>query len=347
MSLRIGIIGAGRAGRIHARSFSHHVERAALVAMSDPSPEARAQVESEYGVTTYADYQQMLESGIDAVVVVTPTKYHAQIVENCASAGKHVLCEKPMAMDTTQCLRMIDAAEKAGVKLQIGFMRRFDSGFRRAKELIDAGEIGQVVSVKALTHGPSIPKPWMYDISASNGPLAEVSSHDIDAVRWLSGAEVQSVYAVAGNYRSPEALEEWPDFYDTVLLTAQLNNGALGLVDGAQGVRYGYDSQVEVLGTNGRIDVGDLAANRVVLHSSDGRSTRDIVKTWGDLYRDAYVDEARSFVHCILADNEPEVTGQDGLAAVQIVRAGNASIIDSNIQNLNFEHATKLRRRTS
>ncbi|MFT0846480.1 Gfo/Idh/MocA family oxidoreductase [Actinomycetaceae bacterium L2_0104] len=333
-TVRIGIIGAGRAGLLHAHSFATQVEDAALIAVSDPSREALRHASTLYGVSTHSDYRDLLETDVDGVVVVTPTKFHAEIVRAAAEAGKHILCEKPMAMNEDECESMIAAARKARVKLQVGFMRRFDAGFRRAKELIDSGAIGEVVSVKALTHGPSTPKPWMYDISASNGPLAEVSSHDIDAIRWLTGGEVESLYAMAGNFRSEQARHEWPDFYDSVLLSARMSTGAMALVDGAQGVRYGYDSRAEILGTSGRIDVGDLNADRVVLHSGDGRSSRDIVATWRDLYRDAYVAEARAFVQSIVEDSPPEVTGEDGLEAVRIVNAGNASIASGSIQHL-------------
>ena len=163
---------------------------------------------------------------------------------------------------------MLDAIDRAGVTLQIGFMRRFDAGFVAAKQRVDAGEIGRVVSVKSLTHGPTIPKPWMYDIRKSNGPLSEVNSHDIDTVRWLSGSEFDEVYAIAGNYRSPAAREQFPDFYDNVILSARLRNGMQGCICGAQGVLYGYDARCEILGEKGLITVGSLAADTVAAHTA-------------------------------------------------------------------------------
>lgn len=336
MSLGIGVIGAGRAGMIHARSFAAHVDGARLVALSDPSAEGLAAAGREVGVESlYPTHEQLLsDPGVDAVVVVTPTRFHQQIVLDAAAAGKHVLCEKPMAMSVEECTTMVRACDQAGVRLQIGFMRRFDAGFRRAKALIDEGRIGEVVSVVSRTHGPSVPQAWMYDLRASNGPLAEVNSHDIDTVRWLSGAEVDSVHATAGNFRAPQARDEFPDFYDTVLLTARLDTGAIGCIDGAQGVKYGYDAHVEVLGTEGRLDIGDLQANRVVLHRADGTSERDIVPSWRNLFADAYRDEDRSFVRAILDDQPTEVTGVDGLRAVEVVNAGNDSIRTGQVVTL-------------
>jgi hypothetical protein len=174
----------------------------------------------------------------------------------------------------------------------------------------------------------------MYDLKASNGPLAEVSSHDIDAIRWLSGSEVVDLQAFAGNYRCPDARAEFPDFYDTVMVNARFANGALGHVDGAHGVRYGYDNRVEIHGTHGRIDIGDVSADRVVVHEETGRSSRDIVASWRDLYREAYIAEDRTFAQAIAEGTPVRVSGEDGLAAVRIVCAGNASIASGAIQRL-------------
>jgi myo-inositol 2-dehydrogenase/D-chiro-inositol 1-dehydrogenase/scyllo-inositol 2-dehydrogenase (NAD+) len=253
-----------------------------------------------------------------------------------AQAGKHILCEKPMAMNAAECDRMLAAVERAGVKLQIGFMRRFDAGFVAAKERVDAGEIGRVVQVKSLTHGPTTPKPWMYDIRKSNGPLSEVNSHDIDTVRWFSGSEFEEVYAIAGNYRSPEARQQYPDFYDNVILSARLENGMQGAITGAQGVQYGYDARCEILGEKGLITVGSLAATSVATHTVAG-STTPIVHSWMDLFLDAYRAEDEDFVRCILDDRRPRAGGRDGKAAVMVVNAGNRSIVERRPVRLSEE----------
>ena len=235
--VNVAVIGSGRAGMIHARNFAGSVPGARLVAMVDPVEDAAKAAVAELGIGKYyLDYRDALgDPEIDAVVVVTPTAYHRDIVVDAAAAGKHIQCEKPMAMTEQECRDMITAADGGCVKLQLAFMRRFDESFQHAKERIDAGEIGDVVCVKSLTHGPSIPRPWMYDISKSNGPLAEVSSHDIDALHWYSGSYISEVYAIAGNYRCPDAREEFPDFYDNVIMNCRFRSGAQGMVDGAQG----------------------------------------------------------------------------------------------------------------
>jgi myo-inositol 2-dehydrogenase/D-chiro-inositol 1-dehydrogenase/scyllo-inositol 2-dehydrogenase (NAD+) len=171
------VIGAGRAGMMHARNLAA-TAGAALAAIADPEPRAlRAASDQFPGATPYGDYRQALQDRrVQAVVVASPTGSHRDIVVAAAKAGKHVFCEKPMAVNVAECEEMIAAAARHNVKLQIGFMRRFDAGFIAAKARIDSGEIGQAVLIKSLTHGPNVPKPWMYDISKSNGPLAEVAS---------------------------------------------------------------------------------------------------------------------------------------------------------------------------
>jgi myo-inositol 2-dehydrogenase/D-chiro-inositol 1-dehydrogenase/scyllo-inositol 2-dehydrogenase (NAD+) len=327
--INVCVIGSGRAGMIHARNFAGSVPGARLVAMVDPVEDAVKASKEELGFDRYyLDYRDALgDSDVDAVVVVSPTVYHRSIVVDAAAAGKHILCEKPMAMTETECRDMMDAAATAGVKLQMAFMRRFDESFQHAKERIDSGEIGDVVCVKSLTHGPSTPQSWMYDIRKSNGPLAEVSSHDIDAVHWYSGSYIREVYAIAGNYRSPDAMKEFPDFYDNVIMNCRLRSGAQGFVDGAQGVQYGYDSRVEILGTKGIIHVGKNQNFSVLTVTPEGIRT-PFVRSWRNLFIDAYRKEDEHFIECIRKDVAPSVTGRDGLEAVKVVNAGNQSIIE-------------------
>ncbi len=265
---------------------------------------------------------------VDAVVVVAPTAYHCGIVRDAAAAGKHVFCEKPMAMSSAECDAMIAACGSAGVKLQIGFMRRFDRSFREAKRRIEAGDIGQVVLVKSLTRGPSVPQPWMLDIGKSNGVLAEINSHDIDTLRWYTGSDFEEVSAVAGNYRCPGVRREFPQFYDTVVMTVRFQNGMLGCVDGAASVGYGYDARVEVLGTDGLLQAGEIADTSVVTVGRNQAVVRPAVTSWRGLFDEAYRAEDQAFVCAILDDAEPQVTGNDGRMAVRAVNAGNRSIAE-------------------
>jgi myo-inositol 2-dehydrogenase/D-chiro-inositol 1-dehydrogenase/scyllo-inositol 2-dehydrogenase (NAD+) len=335
-SIGLCLIGAGRAGMIHAENFSSRVPGAKMTAVSDVLEESAKKAAAEFGIPKwYTDYREALtDSAVDAVIVVTPTKFHEEIVIEAAEAKKHILCEKPMAMNREECRRMIEAAKENNVILQIGFMRRFDANFRRAREIIDSGVIGQVVTVKSLTRGPSIPQEWMYDIEKSNGPLAEVNSHDIDTLRWLTGSEVESLYAMAGNYRCENAREKYPDFYDTVLMNLRMKNGMMGNIDGAQGVQYGYDARVDILGTCGSVQIGGLRGSSTLTFTRDHRIEGDVVRSWTNLFREAYVEEDISFINCVKNGKAPQVSGIDGMMAVDIVRAGNESIRTGQIIRL-------------
>lgn len=337
--LGICVIGAGRAGLIHALNFAKGIKHARLAAISEPNLQTAEKACRELELDRhYRDYREALEDDhVDAVVVVTPTDYHRDIVVAAAEAGKHILCEKPMAMTVFECDEMIAAAEKNSVVLQIGFMRRFDRSFVYAREQVRQGAIGDVVLVKSLTRGPSIPQPWQYDIAKSNGPLAEVNSHDIDTLRWFTDSEFESVYAVAGNYRCPEARDEFPDFYDNVVMTATFANGMQGNIDGAVSVLYGYDARLEVVGTEGVLFAGRLDQSGVVICNRSHGINAPAVESWRNLFTEAYRYEDQGFIDAILNGTPPAASGHDGKMAVRVVNAGNQSIIEKRPVLLNDE----------
>ena len=332
MKERIGIclIGCGRAGMIHGRNFAGQVHGARLIALCDPYEPGLQAAEEELQVPyTYTDYREALKNPeVDAVIVVTPTQFHKEIVLAAAAAGKHVFCEKPMADSEEECDEMIEACKKAYVKLQIGFMRRFDRSFRRAKEMADSGAIGGVTMIKSNTYGPSEPKEWMYDVRKSYGPLGEVNSHDFDTLRWYAGAEVKSVYAIGTNFRSPEKAAEYPEYYDTCSTVLEFENGIIGVITGAQYVKYGYDSRAEILGTDGIIKAGSQETNTAELVTADRQILKDSMDSWRTLFRDAYVAEDQAFTDCIRNDTDPYVTGQDGKMALILVNAALTSLLE-------------------
>ena len=331
--LGICLIGCGRAGMIHARNYKNKIENARMVACVDAVEAAAKAAAEEMGIDKYyTDYHEILnDPQVDAVVVVAPTDLHKQIVIDCAAAGKHIFCEKPMAMTVEECDEMIEACDKAEVKLQIGFMRRFDASFREAKRLVDSGAIGELVQIHSNTRGPSKPRPWMYDIKMSNGILAEVNSHDIDAVRWMAGSDIESVYAVAGNFRNPEAKEQYPDYYDSVLMNGTLKSGVHFCIDGAAYVQYGYDPKMEIIGTKGKINVGRSDKEFVHCTTVENGTNTPFINSWMTLFIDAYLAEDTSFVNAVLNDTPVEVSGVDGRMAVATVEAGNCSITEKKI----------------
>lgn len=334
--VNVCLIGTGRAGMIHGRNMTARIKNAQLIALCDPMEENLQKAQAELGVKyLYKDYHDVLTNvEVDAVIIVTPTAYHKEIAVAAAQAKKHILCEKPLAMNEEECQEMIDAAHSNHVKLQVGFMRRFDRNFQEAKQAIDNGAIGDVTLIKSLTHGPSYPKEWMFDISISNGPIGEVNSHDLDTLRWLAKDEVESIYAIGGNFRSPEIKEKYPDYYDTVSMNLKFKSGTLGAIDGAQYVQYGYDARAEVLGTKGSILIGDQGKSNVLIANQNQQLARSTMNSWTYLFREAYVNEVQAFINCIVEDTEPLITGYDGLMAVRLVHKGLASLLNQQIEYL-------------
>lgn len=326
--VHVGLIGSGRAGLIHGANIARRIERANLAAVCDASPENLAAAAAELGCPrTFADFREVCaDPAIDAVVIVTPTFLHAEIACAAAAAGKHVFLEKPMAVTADECRAIEEACEAAGVKLQIGFMRRFDEGFRRAKAVLDSGQLGRVMIIKSTGRGPGGPGPWMWDLKKSNGIVAEVNSHDLDSIHWFTGAGVRHVYAEAHNFKMAEARERFPDFYDNVVATLRLDDDTIAVIDGTCPAHYGYDARVEILCEKGVLFVGSARKHGCEWIAVESGLHGEAVASWRTLFRDAYLAELESFIDAVLADRATDVTGADGRWAVEAVVAINESL---------------------
>jgi predicted dehydrogenase len=328
--LRFCLIGTGRAGLVHARNLCRRITCGELAALCDANEEAMAEAARELGVgLCFTDYREACASdAFDAVIIVTPTHLHEAIACEAAAQGKHVFLEKPMAITVDECRRINDAVRDAGVALQIGFMRRFDEGFQRARELLASGAMGRPMVIKSTGRGPGLPPPWIYDIKKSNGILAEVNSHDFDSIRWLVGSDIAQVFAFAGNFKCTDVREAWPLFYDNAVVNLRFADGTLGAVDGACPAGYGYDARVEVLCEKGLIQIGSVAETGVTEVQLSGAVQQRAVRSWRTLFKDAYIAELEHFIACVEEGTQPSVTGEDGLKAVAAVVAANNSIID-------------------
>ena len=324
-AVRICLIGAGRAGRVHANSLAHHVRSGRLAAVVDSDSESAGKVQADFGAEkAFGTFEEALDwSRFDAVAITTPTFTHRDFAIAAAAAGKHVFVEKPMALTLAECDAMIEAADANGVVLQIGFMRRFDPEFRAAKARIDADEIGQPILIKSLTHGPGLPPPWARDLKLSNGMLAEVNSHDWDTVRWIAGSNPIRVTAETANFKGRARGVDDPDFYDTVLVSIRFESGALGSISGVCPCDYGYDARVEIVGEKGIMQIGELKGQAIVVctNRETGLAT-PIYRTWPERFAWAYILEMEHFVDCIRRGARPEVGGVDGRWAVAGVLAG-------------------------
>jgi predicted dehydrogenase len=326
--VRVCVVGVGRAGMVHATNFKNKVPGASLAAVVDADLELAEERAKDLGVGLFfSDLSQAFDRAeIDAICITTPTFTHAEIAIAAAGAGVHILCEKPLALTLEEANDMIQAANEARVKLQVGFMRRFDPVFIAAKERLDRGDIGRPMLIRSLTRGPGLPPRWACDPRTSNGMLAEVNSHDFDTIRWLAESEIEKIYAEANTLKCFDLKEEFPTFYDNAVVSLHLKNGTLGIIEGSCPVDYGYDARAEVLGSEGVILIGELQDTAVVSCTKSTGLVASNFPGWRERFREAYIAEARHFVECIIEGKEPKVTGEDGKRALEGVLAANKSI---------------------
>ncbi|MBM3709684.1 MAG: oxidoreductase [Actinobacteria bacterium] len=328
--VNICLVGAGRAAEVHGDVYYFSIPGAIITAVFDADAEKAKILAEKYHINerfVFKKFEDALSYAVfDAVVITTPTFTHCQYTKLAASKKVHVFCEKPMAITEKDCSEMIDICIKENVILQIGFMRRFDAGFRQAKQIMESGEIGEPLIIKSNTRGPGLPGRWAFDIKNSNGNLAEVNSHDFDSIRWLSGSEYKKIYAVAKNSKSSEIREEYPLFYDNATVSATMKNDVFGLIDGVCPCDYGYDARCEVVGTMGVLFIGSIQEYTTVTCTRKKQLVSPQVLSWKKRFHDAYIAEDRHFVECIINGKEPEVTGEDGKRSVAAVVAANESI---------------------
>jgi len=326
--VKICLVGAGRVGRVHGSNLRNSIHEANLVAVVDKNREVAEKLSKELNVSKCFDsHERALDWGeFDAVVITTPTFTHASIAVDAATSGKHIFCEKPVATSLPEVDEMIQAAKKAHIKLQIGFMRRFDRGFLEAKKKIEEGIIGELLLIKSTGRGPGLPPEWAWSTQKGAGMLAEVASHDFDALRWFAKAEFKRIYVIAKNYKCPEIKERYPDFYDTAIVVVEFRKGKIGTIDMGCPVEYGYDARMEVLGEKGVIFIGDIGDQRARFCTEKIGVVTSTFASWRDRFKEAYIEEIRHFVDIIKKDMPPSVTGEDGKKALEAVIAANKSI---------------------
>ena len=321
--LNLGLIGAGRIGRLHAEHIASRIPTARCLIVADVNEEAAQRAADEFRIN-YAvqDYTQIINSpAIDAVVICSATHTHAQIIQEAAAAGKHVFCEKPIDHNLLVIDAALEAVEAAGVKLQVGFNRRFDANYARVRRAIRDGEIGKPRLMHIVSRDPA-PPPLEY-IKVSGGIFLDMTIHDFDMARFLMGSEVEEVYTAAGVLVDP-AIGAAGDL-DTAVVTLKFANGAIGVIDNCREAVYGYDQRVEVLGSGGSVSSANWYPDAVTLSTAHNVRRGLPLNFFMERYTESYVAELQKFVDCVLHDKPVPVTGQDGRIPVVIGLAARKS----------------------
>ena len=313
----VGIIGAGRIAQIHAKALAHLIPSANPVAIADINLDAAKQLGAELGIEkVYDDHRKIMEDpGIEAVIICSSTDTHAPFMIQAAEAGKHIFCEKPISIDLGLIDGALEVVERHGVKLQIGFHKRFDKSYREARQLIESGEYGDPRILNITSRDPA--PPSLDYLKGSGGIFLDMTIHDFDMVRYLMGCEVDEVYAVGGVMVDPE-IGSYANDIDTTVITLKFVNGAIGTINNCRQSEYGYDQRVEWFGSKGAIQVENQKTSTIVTSNDAGIASAKPPYFFLERYMDAYQAELEAFIRMLVDDTEPEVTGMDGRMPVVI-----------------------------
>ena len=324
--IRVGIIGAGRIGKVHLTSIATRVPEAFVKTVADPfmNEETEAFVKQQSAQTQVTkDYHDILrDPEIEAVLICSSTDTHAPISIEAIQAGKHVFCEKPIAHDVARIREVMEALEGTGLKYQVGFNRRFDHNFAALQKAVAAGKVGRPQIIRISSRDPE--PPGIDYIRVSGGIFLDMTIHDFDMVRFLSGCDATEVYVQSGVLVDP-AIGEAGDV-DTAVITLQMENGAIAVIDNCRRAVYGYDQRAEVFGSEGSAEIGNDASSTVQISGADGVQTEKPLYFFLERYLEAYACEISAFIRAIAEDTETPVTIEDGLAPVLMGLAAKKSV---------------------
>lgn len=324
--LRVGLIGAGRIGQVHAQTLSQIIPNVELSFVCDVNLEAAQKCAHHFKIPEYTQDPEVIlqDKSIDAVVIASSTNTHIPLIHACAKARKHIFCEKPVSLDLIQLDEVLHVVKNSQIKLQIGLNRRFDANFQHIRNLITTNEVGQVHLLHITSRDPE--PPSLDYIKVSGGLFLDMAIHDFDMASYLTGGEVVQVYAHGQALINP-AIREFEDI-DTAAITLQFAEGTIGIIDNSRQAVYGYDQRVEVFGSKGTALAKNKLPHNVILSNQSGTHSALPLHFFLERYLDSYIEEMRAFVNAILEDKTPLVTGADIRKAIAIGLAAKKSFLE-------------------
>ena len=335
--LRFGIIGAGRIGRVHAETLAFRLPQAEITAIADVNHKAAEALAEHCNIPKVAESagEIFADPNIGAVLICSSTDTHAQLIEQAAQAGKHIFCEKPVSLSLEKIDRSLAAVEAAGVKLQVGFNRRFDSNFERVRQAVANGEIGKPYLMHIISRDPE-PPPFSY-LGPSGGLFLDMMIHDFDMARFLMGDEVEEVYAAASVLVDP-AFSKADDF-DTAVVVLHFRSGAIGTIDNSRKATFGYDQRAEILGSKGKITTENRYPNQVSISAADRVYSDPPLNFFMQRYPESFALELQAFTQAVLEDRPTLVTGADSRLPVVMALAARRSFDEHRPVRLDEVHA--------
>lgn len=337
--VNMAVIGTGRIGSVHTRNLVRSIHEANVTAICDIRLEVAQAVADELGLERVVrDYHELLgDKDIEAVLIATNTDTHAFIVKDAALAGKHIFCEKPLALDLADIDDVLRTVEKTGVKLQIGFNRRFDKSFIQVREIVNSGEIGRPCLMHIVNRDPE--PPSLEYATSSGGMFLDMSIHDFDMARFQIG-EVEEIYAI-GNVLMAPYLKDIKDV-DIDIITLRFANGTLGSIDNSRKCVYGYDQRLEVFCTSGTVMADNEHEHTTVKGDGAGYHSAKVPYSFIQRYADGYISEVRQFVRAVRDDKPVTPTGEDSRKAVLLGMAAWESLRQNRpISMKEFTKSTK------
>ncbi|WP_050604154.1 inositol 2-dehydrogenase [Ruegeria sp. 6PALISEP08] len=318
--LKVGLLGAGRIGRVHAQAITSH-PGCILSAVSDALPDAAASLASEHGAKARSSDEIIADPGIDAILIATPTDTHSDLIEAATGAGKAVLCEKPVDLNLQRAMDCLNTVSARGKPVMIGFNRRFDPNFAALKAGLSAGEIGKAELLSITSFDPA-PPPVSY-VKVSGGLFRDMMIHDFDMANYLMGDVPQTISAVGSSLVDAEigAVGD----VDTAAVTMTYADGRIAVIKNSRRAAYGYDQRVEVLGSDGLLQAQNMLENTVVKSTVDGVVGAKPTHFFLERYMTAYRVEWAAFVDAVEGGSEVPVTLQDGVAALAMAEAATLS----------------------
>jgi len=339
MSARPGIalIGCGRIGQLHAQNLASLRELCEFVLVDDWNLQAAENTATKLGIpVATSDSEAVLaDPDIDAVIIASSTETHAPYIELAAKYGKDIFTEKPIALEIEDTVQALQAVQQAGVRLQVGFQRRFDSGYVAAKLAIDQGELGSIEMIRDAMRDPE-PPPVEY-IRRSGGLYRDMTIHNFDAVRWLMGEDPIELHAVASALVSDDFRQA--NDVDTSIVTMRFASGAIASIENSRRSGFGYDVRTEIFGSGGALMVGESRSTPIRRFSASGVQ-EDHQYFFLERFRDAYRSEMIAFLTAIRDDSDVTVTGNDGIAALRLAFAAEESLREHRPVPVNLKESS-------
>jgi len=322
-TINVAVAGLGRIGKIHLKNLSRNFAEIKVVAAMDVFDESKA-IADEFNVPVFVKtFDELLAvPNVDAVVICSPTDTHANYVVQAAKAGKQIFCEKPLDLSLERVQEVLEIVKETGVKLMLGFNRRFDPEFKKIRQLVENDAVGNPQIIKITSRDPG-PPPVSY-VKVSGGMFLDMTIHDFDMARYISGKQVKEVFAKATVKVDPEIGKAGD--VDTAIITLTFEDDSMAVIDNCRKAVYGYDQRLEVFGSKGMTQAENNFPNNHKLYTESGVSGDLPLHFFLERYDASYNQEIREFIDALVNDTEMPVDGEDGLLSIAIGLAAKKSV---------------------